>query len=48
MVETKAVLANPKPQYRVSQCGDHHCSAHNEKNGDYNKRPSLSYFTNEN
>ena len=43
----KAFLANPKHQYHVSQCGEHDCSAHNEKNGDYNEYPSLSHFTNQ-
>ena len=47
MVERKAFLANPKHQYRVSQCGEHDCSAHNEKNEDYNEYPSLSHFTNQ-
>ena len=45
MVEWKAFLANPKHQYRVPQCGELDCRAHNEKNGDYNEYPSLSYFT---
>ena len=47
MVETKAFVANPKHQYRASQWGEHDCSAHNEKNGDYNEYPSLSHFTDE-
>ena len=45
MVETKAFHANPKHQYPVSQCGEYDCSAHNEKNEDYNEYPSLSHFT---
>ena len=45
MVERKVFLANPKRQYGLSQCGEHSCSAHNEKNEDYNEYPSLSYFT---
>ena len=45
MVERKAFLANPKHQYRVSQYGGHDCSAHTEKNGDYNECPSLYCFT---
>ena len=32
----KAFLTNPMHQYRVSQCGEHDCSANNNKNGDYN------------
>ena len=48
MVERKAFLANPKHQYCVSQSGEHNCSAHNKKNGDYNEYPSLSDFTDEN
>ena len=47
MVERKAFLANPRRQYRVSQRGEHDCSANNEKNRDYNEYPSLSHFTNE-
>ena len=43
----KALLANPKHQYRVSQCGEHDCSAHNEKNGDYYEYPSLTHFMDE-
>ena len=46
MVERKAFLENPKHQYRVSQCGEDDCRAHNEKNGDYNEYASLSHFTN--
>ena len=33
----KALLANPKPQHRVSQCGERDCHANNKKNGDYYK-----------
>ena len=47
MVERKALLANTKHQYRVSQYAEQDCGAHNEKNGDYYKYPSLTYFTNE-
>ena len=43
MVERKAFLANPKHQYRVPQWGEHTWSAHNEKNGNYNKDPSLTH-----
>ena len=46
-MERKAFLANRKCQYHVSQWGEHDCSAHNEKNGDYNDYPSLSYFMDE-
>ena len=42
----KAFLANPKQQYRVSQCGEHDCHANNKKNGDYYEYPSLSHFMN--
>ena len=43
----KALHANPKHQYRVSQCGEYDCQANKKKNGDYYKNPSLSHFTNE-
>ena len=44
MVERKTFPANPKHQYSVSQRGEHDCSAHNKKNGDYYEYPGLSYF----
>ena len=47
MVEGKAFLASPKHQGRVSQYGEHDCSANNKKNGDYYKYPNLSQFTDE-
>ena len=47
MVERKAFLANSKHQYRVSQCGEHDCSARNKKNGDFYEYPSLSHFMDE-
>ena len=47
MVERKVFLANPKPQDRVSQYGEHDCPAHNKKNGDYYEYPSLYHFMNE-
>ena len=47
MVGKKPFLANLKLQYHVPQCGEHDCSAHNEKNGHYNEFPSLSYLMNE-
>ena len=47
MVERKAFSTNSKLQYHVSQYGDHDCSAHNKKNGDYYEYPRLSYFTDE-
>ena len=47
MVERKAFPANQKHQYCVSQRGEHDCSAHNKKNGDYYDYPSLSHFTDE-
>ena len=34
MVEGKAFIANAKHQFRVSQWGEHDCSAHNDKNVD--------------
>ena len=40
MVEKKGILANPKHQFQVSQCGEHGCSANEKKNGDYNEYPS--------
>ena len=43
----KAFLANQKHQYRVSPHGEHDCSAHNKKNGDYYRYPSLSHFRDE-
>ena len=48
MVERKAFLANPKHQDRVSQYGEHDCSANNEKNRDYCEYPSFFYCLNEN
>ena len=47
MVESKAFPVNPNHQYHVSQWGEHDCSAHSEKNGDYYEYPSLTYFTDE-
>ena len=47
MVERNAFLANRKHQYHASKCGEHGCSTHNEKNGDYNEYPSFSYFMGE-
>ena len=41
----KAFHANPKHQYRASQCGDSDCHANNKKNGDYYEDQSLSHFT---
>ena len=43
----KAFLAKAKHQYHVSQCGEHDCSVHNEKKGDYNEYSSLSHFPDE-
>ena len=45
MVERKAFVANPKHQNRVSQYGEHDCSANKFENGDYYEHPSLSHFT---
>ena len=47
MVERKAFLVNPKHQCLVSQSKKHDCSAHNKRNGDYDKHPSLPYFMGE-
>ena len=47
MEERKGFLANQKLQYRVSQCGEHYCSANNKKNGDCYEYPRLSHFTDE-
>ena len=47
MVEQNPFPANLRYQARVSQCGEHDWSAHNEENGNYNDYPSLSHFTNE-
>ena len=47
MLERKAFHENPKHRYHVSQCGEHDCGAHNEKNADYNEYPSLAHFTGE-
>ena len=44
MVERKAFLADPKHQYRVFQCGERDCSAHNKKNGDYYDFPNFDSF----
>ena len=41
----KALPANPKHQYHVSQCGEHDCCANNNKNRDSYVHPSLSHFT---
>ena len=45
MVERKSLLTNPKRQYHASQWGEHDCSAHSKKNGDYYEYPSLTHFT---
>ena len=47
MVEQKAFLVEQKHQCRVSQCGEHDCSANNKKNGDYYKYRTLSHFMDE-
>ena len=46
-MERKAFLENLKHQYRVSKCKEQDCSAHNEKNRDYNEYPSLYHFADE-
>ena len=45
MMERKTLIANPKHQYRVSQCEEHNYNANNKKNEDYYEYPSLSHFT---
>ena len=45
MVEKKAFLEIPRHQYRVSQKGEHDCSANNQKNGDYYEYPCFSRST---
>ena len=47
MVERIDFVANPKHQYRASQCGEQDCYAHNEKNGDYKEYLSLPHFLDE-
>ena len=47
MMEIKALLANPKYEYRVSQCGEHDCIVHNKNNRDYSEYPSLPHFLDE-
>ena len=46
-MEKKAFPANPKYQYRVSQCGEPDCSAPNKNNGDYYEYLSLTCFRDE-
>ena len=43
----KSFSCNSNHQYRVSQCGEHDCSAHKEKNRDYYEYPNFTYFMNE-
>ena len=43
----KSFACKSMHQYRVSQCREHDCSAHNEKNRHYNEYPSLFYFMDE-
>ena len=43
----KTFLVNLKHQFRASQCGEHDCSANNEKDGDFYYYPSLPHFTDE-
>ena len=47
MMERKAILANRKHQYSISQWAGHDCGANNKKNGDYYEYPSLSHFIDE-
>ena len=43
----KAFLVISNHQYHISECGEHHYRANNEKNGDYYEYPSLSHFMGE-
>ena len=43
----KALLVNPRHQYRVPQCTKHDCNANNKKNGDCYRYPSFSNFRDE-
>ena len=47
MVERKAFFANPNHRYCIPQLGEHDCSAHKIKNGDYYKYRSLPHFMDE-
>ena len=47
MAKRKAFLANPKHQDRVSQYGEHDCSANKKKNRDYCEYPNLFVFIDE-
>ena len=47
MVEREVFLENPKHQYRVSQYGEHDCSAHNKKKVDCYEYPGLTHFMDE-
>ena len=47
MVEKEVFHANPKHQHRVSQWGEHDCSANNKTNEDYYEDPSLTQFMKE-
>ena len=46
-MERKVFVAKLKHQYRVSQYGEHDCSATNIKNGDYYENLSLTRFVDE-
>ena len=41
----KALHANPKHKYHISQCGEHDCHANNKNKGDYYEYLSLSLLT---
>ena len=43
MAKKKAFLANPKQQYRISQCGEHDYHANNKRSKDCYEYPSLSH-----
>ena len=47
MAKSKVSLANPKHQYRVTQCGEHDCSANIKKNEGYYWYPCLYHLTDE-
>ena len=43
----KSFSCKSKASVSISQWGKHDCSAHYQKNGDYNECPSLSHFKDE-
>ena len=43
----KSVSCKSKASISCFPMGEHNCSAHNEKNGDYNEYPSFYHFMDE-